>query len=165
MARNDKKPTSSIPVASESNPLRLPARATVPMPRELVPLSARADATVVSGERRAKRERSAYVATLHPAGERLKRQGQLALVVARLKRLRAQVLAGLTLNEALVDGQMDSWHARGPLDIAARKTALLWDDEDRPRHTLAERVALVDKALGLLGAVRRGGWFVAGVSR
>lgn len=156
MARNDKAANRNISGASGTNPL-LSHPAVTPMPVELMATVERRDSTPVSGARLAKSAQSGYVA---PVTARLERTGKSGAVVARLKRLRQQVLNGDTLSDAIADGQLESWQAREPLGVACESRSVIeWDS--RIGRTQADRVAVVDKALVLSGFVRRGGWRVS----
>lgn len=96
-----------------------------------------------------------------PYSARAERRGDLQSTVALLLTVRVGARRGATLIEVVANGSIDGWRAREALTNAAGRPLALWDGE---RHrTQADRLALVERALGLYGYTppRRGGWSVS----
>ena len=80
-----------------------------------------------------------------------------------LSALRSAVIEGSTLMEVVADGTLKGWHTREAISAVLREPLANWDTS-RGR-TQGERLAVVDRAIGELGALRplrRGGWTVGG---
>jgi hypothetical protein len=109
-----------------------------------------------SGERRVAGKLSAYVS---PMGARVERRGEGTELRAHLATVRAAVVAGASILEAVADGTLMGWRAREVLSHVVDEPVANWDQ--RRGRTQLERLAVLDRALGELGGgVRRGGWSV-----
>lgn len=95
-----------------------------------------------------------------PYAARAERHGELSRVVALLLDVRSRARCGSTLLDAVATGDAGGWAAREALSNACGTPLANWDQERF--RTQADRLALVDRALGLYGHVptRRGGWSV-----
>jgi hypothetical protein len=108
----------------------------------------------VSGALRLRPDSSPYAA-------RSERRGESVKEVVLLLAARASVRRGDDLLSVVATGDVDGWRLREALTNACGRPLANWDGE-RCR-TQADRVALVERTLGLYGYVapRRGGWSVS----
>lgn len=96
-----------------------------------------------------------------PYAARSDRRGDRARVVALLLTVRTLARHGRSLIDIVSTGELDGWRAREALSNACGESLLQWDSYSH--RTQADRMALVERALGLYGYVskRRGGWAVS----
>lgn len=150
-------------MSSTVNPLRLPHPARTPMPEALRQVA------LAAGVRRVRRT-SDYVASAWVS--RAQRTGQVLGLADRLRAMLEQVEQGATISECVCDGTLWGWHTRQALSSVISDSITTWDEA--PGRSRGERVALVRRALGELGATapetlgepkRRGGWRVSGGGR
>ena len=123
-----------------------PGMAITELPEALLPRS---------GSLRMAKEESPYAA-------RAERHGELKRVVTLLLDVRSRARRGSTLLDAVATGDADGWAVREALSNACGYPLSGWDGA--AFRTQSDRLALVDRALGLYGYVeraRRGGWSVS----
>lgn len=142
---------------SRSNPLRAEthAGASVGLPPPGAALTQLPEALRPrSGVIRIKRSDSPYAARSDRRGDRVR-------VVALLLSVRTLARRGRSLVDIVSTGELDGWRAREALSNACGEPLLQWDSHGH--RTQADRMALVERALGLYGYVakRRGGWAVS----
>lgn len=85
---------------------------------------------------------------------RLRRQGGVEVVKARLVAARAAVEGGCTLFEAIADGSLDAWKVREFLGGVLSQPMVTWDE--RQGRTQSERLAVVDRALAEIAVLEIG---------
>lgn len=152
------RPASTpMPAMRRPKPLGL-GRATTPPPPELR-LGAR---PLTSGARRAVAKQSAYKS---PLAWRAEQKGDLSDLRARLQAVKAAVVEGRSLLDAVATGTLWGWRAR--LALSDVLTAPVADWDSAPGRTQLERLAVVERALAECGHVEthRGGWNVSGGRR
>ena len=146
---------------------RLSHPSSIPMPNDLLPPQERRESSPevgtgalysVDGGRRNGFDADA------PWAWRAVEAGHGAELQVSLVGVRAAVVEGATLMEVVADGTLKGWHAREALSAVVSEPLANWDT--RRGRTQGERLAVVERAIGELGALRpmrRGGWTVGGV--
>lgn len=148
-------------VASGVCLFRLAHPALTPMPEELRPHGKQGQsAPVSSGVVAVRREKSRRgYDTGAPWVTRAKARGDFMEERHRLEAVRDLVAAGWSLLEAVADGTLWGWRLRLDLSNVCGEALANWDR--KPGRTQAERLAVVDRALGEMAEqAPRGGWVV-----
>lgn len=149
-------------VSSGCTLLQLSHPALTPMPEELRPASQRAKSAAavsvgVVAVRRGQSKRG--YDTGAPWVSRAKARGDFMEEQHRLEAVRDLVAAGWTLLEAVADGTLWGWRLRLDLSNVCGEALANWDR--KPGRTQAERLAVVERALGEMAEqAPRGGWTV-----
>lgn len=148
-------------VASGNCLFRLEHPALTPMPEELRPHGKTGQSAPVSlGVVAVRRERSRRgYDTSAPWVTRTKAVGLFADMRTHLEAARELVLAGDDLLTIVADGTLWGWRLRMALSSVVGEALANWDR--RPGRTQAERLAVLDRALGEMAEqAPRGGWTV-----
>lgn len=159
---NRRRELVSVEAVASGSALLLSHPALTPMPEELRPASERRDsarAVAVGGVvRRRERSKRGYDAGAPWAG-RTVAAGLHADMRQHLESARELVLADWSLLDVVGDGTLWGWRLRMVLSGIVGEALANWDVA--PGRTQAERLAVVDRALGELAEQSpRGGWMV-----
>lgn len=150
--------------AVSGNPLRLRHPSILLCPNDLLPPGERRESSPKSGALYGVEggRRDGFDADA-PWAWRVVEAGHGPEVAESLSTCRSAVIEGSTLMEVVADGTLKGWHCREALSAVAGEPLANWDT--RRGRTQAERLAVVERAIGELGArrpLRRGGWTVGG---